>query len=75
MIKLYIFTFSLYSLVGTFDTIPECAEAASRIYEDYRYDTEIRFTMYCVDDEERHPKISERGVVQFDDLPLLQRKP
>ena len=74
MIKLYIFTFTLYSLVGTFDNIPECAEAASRIYEDHRYDSNIRFTLYCVD-EERDPKISERGVVQFDDLPLLQQQP
>ena len=73
MIKLYIFTFTFYSLVGTFDNIPECAEAASKIYEDYRYDSNIRFTMYCVD-EESDPQISERGVVQFDDLPLLQRK-
>ena len=74
MIKLYIFTFTLYSLVGTFDNIPECAEAASKIYEDYRYDSNIRFTLYCVD-EERDPKISERGIVQFDDLPLLQQRP
>ena len=73
MIKLYIFTFTFYSLVWTFDNIPECAEAASKIYEDYRYDENIRFTMYCVD-EELDPQISERGGMQFDDFPLLQRK-
>ena len=74
MIKLYIFTFTFYSLVGTFDNIPECAEAASKIYEDYRYDENIRFTMYCVD-EELDPQISERGAMQFDDFPLLQQQP
>ena len=74
MIKLYIFTFTLYSLVGTFDNIPECAEAASKIYEDHRYDSNIRFTLYCVD-EERDKKISERGIVQSDDFPVLQWEP
>ena len=74
MIKLYIFTFTFYSLVGTFDTIPQCAEAASKIYEDFRYDENIRFTMYCVD-EERDKKISERRAMQFDDFPILQQQP
>ena len=57
-----------------FDNIPECAEAASKIYEDYRYDSNIRFTLYCVD-EERDKKISERGIVQSDDFPVLQWEP
>lgn len=74
MIKLYIFTFTLYSLVGTFDNIPECAEAASKIYEDYRYDSNIRFTLYCVD-EERDKKISKGGIVQSNDFPVLQWEP
>lgn len=74
MIKLYIFTFSLYSLVGTFDNIPECAQAASKIYEDHRYDSNIRFTLYCVD-EERDPQISKGGIVQSHDFPVLQWEP
>lgn len=52
MIKLYLFTFSFYTLMGSYDTFMECAEVASLIHEDYRHDPTIRFSLYCVGVEE-----------------------
>ncbi len=56
MVKLYLFTMSFYTLLSSYDTMVECTEAASLVYEDYRYDPTIRFSLYCmrveIDEEE-----------------------
>ena len=74
MITLYLFTFSFYTELGKYETVKDCLQSASYIYEDFRYDESIRFSLYCID-EERHPKISEGGIVQSDDFPILQQQP
>lgn len=56
MVKLYLFTMSFYTLLASYDTMMECTEAASMVYEDYRYDPTIKFSLYCmrveIDEEE-----------------------
>ena len=58
MIKLYLFTMSFYTLLASYDTMVECTEAASLVYEDYRYDPAIRFSLYCMKAE-----IEERNIL------------
>ena len=56
MVKLYLFTMSFYTLLASYDTMMECTRAASLVYEDYRYDPNIKFSLYCmkleIDEEE-----------------------
>tara|TARA_Y100001963_G_C6627646_1_gene374726 strand:- start:86 stop:235 length:150 start_codon:yes stop_codon:yes gene_type:complete len=49
VIKLYLFTFSFVTVLGTYPTMDQCLETAFKIARDYRYDHELIFTLYCRD--------------------------
>ena len=66
MVKLYLFTMSFYTLLSSYDTMVECTEAASLVYEDYRYDPTIKFSLYCMRVEIDEEELLTKGrVVQW----------
>lgn len=61
MVKLYLFTMSFYTLLASYDTMMECTEAASMVYEDYRYDPTIKFSLYCMKVEIDEQELLTKG--------------
>ena len=68
MVKLYLFTMSFYTLLASYDTMMECTRVASLIHEDYRYDPNIKFSLYCmkveIDEEELLTKGGSGGMAR-----------
>ena len=51
VVKLYLFTFCIVSMLNQYDSLDDCERAARLILLDYRYDKEIRFSLYCKPEE------------------------
>lgn len=53
MFKLYLFTFSFVSFLGTYPTLDQCIEQARKIQNDYHYKIIKDFTLYCVNPQKK----------------------
>ena len=51
MFKLFLFTFTFVTELGSYESLASCQKAAMNIQDDFRYDEGLVFNLYCVEQD------------------------